>query len=505
MTTTQRKEISATQWGVAAPCSSQIFKTRCHQRKPSSLKWDHRLTRESASRTGSSLKTAFKHLRDPNVISLGGGLPLSEYFPFESMSLTVPSFKHGPNHDALLHATKHDMSDGLSIYDLTVALNYSQGSGAAQLLRWITEHTEMVHDPPYADWQCTMTIGNTSALDMVLRMFAAPGDFVLSDDYTFATAVETAAPMGVGFAGVEMDDEGMLPASLRDTLENWDTMARGGAPRPFLLYTIPTGQNPTGATQSAQRRRDIYRVAREYDLIILEDDPYYFLQMDPFVAVKEDTGAPAELHPSGQLLEMLVPSYLSMDTDGRVVRMDSFSKVISPGTRLGWITASQQIVEQYKHHADVSTQGPSGLSQLALFKLLDEHWGHPGYLDWLLHIRREYTMRRDFTLAACERYLPRNIVRWSPPQAGMFQWLKVEGSSHPQAGAKTAAEIEEEIWLESIKQGALVARGSWFYVGGGKPHGDIYFRITFAAASLDNIAEAVTRFGKAVSRVFRLE
>lgn len=104
------------------------------------------------------------------------------------------------------------MSDGLSIYDLTIALNYSQGSGSAQLLRWVTEHTEMVHDPPYADWQCTMTIGNTSALDMALRMFTQRGDCILSDDYTFASAVETAAPVGVYFVGVEMDDEGMLPA-----------------------------------------------------------------------------------------------------------------------------------------------------------------------------------------------------------------------------------------------------------------------------------------------------
>ncbi|OJD40785.1 aromatic amino acid aminotransferase [Diplodia corticola] len=502
----QRKEVSETQWGVAAPCTSDIFKTRSHQHKPLSLKWDHRLSRESASRTGSSLKNAFKHLRNTDVISLGGGLPLSEYFPFESMDLGVLSLNSPNGHEnAHLQSTKHDMSDGLSIYDLTVALNYSQGSGSAQLLRWITEHTEMVHDPPYADWQCTMTIGNTSALDMALRMFAHRGDCVLSDDYTFATAVETATPMGISFVGVEMDDQGMIPDSLWDTLENWDATARGGSPRPFLLYTVPTGQNPTGTTQSVQRRRNIYCVAQKYDLIILEDDPYYFLQLDPFVTAEEDVVVPMECHPSDQVLEMVVPSYLSMDTDGRVVRMDSFSKVICPGARVGWITASQQIVEQYKHHADTSTQSPAGLSQLALFKLLDEQWGHAGYLDWLLHIRREYTRRRNFTLAACERYLPRRVVSWKPAQAGMFQWLRVKGSSHPQAGTKTMEEIEEEIWLESIKQGALVARGSWFHVPSGRTDGDIFFRITFAAASLDNIAEAVSRFGKAVTQVYHLE
>ena len=138
------------------------------------------------SRTGSTLKNAFKHLKNPGMISLGGGLPLSDYFPFESLSLTVSSpekrnFKdadlNGAN--APLHASKGDINQGRSIYDLSVALNYSQGSGSAQFLRWITEHTEIVHDPPYADWQCTMTVGNTSALDMALRMFTQPGDYVL--------------------------------------------------------------------------------------------------------------------------------------------------------------------------------------------------------------------------------------------------------------------------------------------------------------------------------------
>ncbi|KAJ5213309.1 hypothetical protein N7449_000478 [Penicillium cf. viridicatum] len=346
------------------------------------------------SRTGSTLKNAFKHLKTPGVISLGGGLPLSDYFPFESLSLTISSpEKPNPKNSDLnganapLRASKCDINQGRSIYDLSVALNYSQGSGSAQFLRWLTEHTEIVHDPTYADWQCTMTVGNTSALDMALRMLTQPGDCVLSDEYTFVTAMEMAKPMGVKFTGVKMDKEGMRPDSLSQILEGWDPNVHGSSRKPFLLYSIPTGQNPTGATHNLERRRDIYRIAQEHDLIILEDDPYYFLQMNPFSPA--ETQDPTRLGPQtpAELLKVLVPSYLSMDTDGRVVRMDSFSKVVSPGVRLGWLTAPQQVIEQYKNHADVSTQGPGGLSQLALFKLLDEHWGHAGYLEWLTHIR----------------------------------------------------------------------------------------------------------------------
>jgi aromatic amino acid aminotransferase I len=104
--------------------------------------------------------------------------------------------------------------------------------------------------------------------------------------------------------------------------------------------------------------------------------------------------------------------------------MDSFSKVVAPGCRLGWVTASEEIIERYKMHVDASTQGPSGFSQLMLFKLLDEHWGHLGYIDWLKYVRSEYTRRRDVIVAACEKHLPKEMVSWVPPRAGMFVSFK---------------------------------------------------------------------------------
>ncbi|RTE70309.1 hypothetical protein BHE90_015295 [Fusarium euwallaceae] len=457
-----RREVNPGQWGVAAPCSSELFKTRDSSSKPQAMKWDNRFSTESLNRTGSSLKAAFKYLQNPDVISLGGGVPLPEYFPFESLEL-APSVAGTPEGDnQVLHSSKDDVSVGSSIYDLSVALNYGQGSGSAQLLRWITEHIEIAHDPPYADWQCTMTIGNTSALDMALRMFTSPGHYVLADEFAFVAAVETAKPMGVGFWGVEMDEQGILPEKLAEVLQGWDPVEHSGAPKPFLLYMVPTGHNPTGATQSLERRRGIYRVAQEHNLLILEDDPYYFLQMGS-ASVSHDSAT--DVQTPEDLMRALVPSYLSIDTDGRVVRMDSFSKVIGPGLRLGWLTAPDQIIDRYKSHADVSTQGPSGLSQIALFKLLDEHWGHRGYATWLLHLRREYAKRRTNAAHACSLYLPGEITKWETPEAGMFFWVKVDWRKHPHAGSKTVVEIEEEMWKDVIADGALVARGSWFFAG----------------------------------------
>jgi aromatic amino acid aminotransferase I len=165
---------------------------------------------EAQIRKGNSLKDAAKFLSTPGLISLGGGLPSSEYFPFEQLSMKVPAIGHFSEAETkdsgvIITAGKHDLAENKSNYDISTAFNYGQGAGSAQLLRWVTEHTEMVHDPPYQDWKCTMTIGSTSGLDMALRMLTRPGDMMLSEEYTFSAAVETARPMGVRVCGVPID------------------------------------------------------------------------------------------------------------------------------------------------------------------------------------------------------------------------------------------------------------------------------------------------------------
>lgn len=240
--------------------------------------------------------------------------------------------------------------------------------------------------------------------------------------------------------------------------------------------------------------------------MIFEDEPYFFLQMQRYVGQGKAPPPPPKSHE--EFLSSLVPSYLSFDTDGRVIRLDSFSKVIAPGSRVGWITGPEQIVQHYTRHADVSTQGPSGFSQLALFKLLDEHWGHGGYLDWLVHIRMEYTRRRDVILGASEKYLPQELVTWDPPMAGMFFWVKVDWLKHPQADKMPMRDLEDQIWHKVIDNGTLILKGSWFRAdqgrgGGGKDEG-MFFRMTFAAAKEQDMDEAVRRFGEALRKEFGL-
>lgn len=501
----QRAQTGRLVAGVAAVADVNSYKNSLRRSpKPSAKRWDDKLSAETKRRQGSSLKDAARHLKKPGLISLGGGLPSSEYFPLAQLELKVPERGAYLETDVLEHGVtvtsgKHDIRLGSSEFDISVALNYGQGHGSAQLLRWVTEHTELIHDPPYEDWHCTLTIGSTSALDMALRMLTQPGDWILSEEFTFPSAVETALPMGVKTAAVGMDAEGMRADLLEDLLTHWDEQARGG-PMPSILYTVPTGQNPTGATQSFQRRKEIYAVACKHDLIILEDEPYYFLQLPKY----DRNVVYADSHPfnTTDFLAGLIPSYLSLDVDGRVIRMDSFSKTLAPGSRVGWITASKQLADRYRIHADLSTQGPSGLSQLALFKLLDEHWGHEGYLEWLFYVRKEYTERRNIMLTACEEFLPAEFVRWVEPAAGMFQWLEIAHTKHPEWPERSALEIEKRIFDRMIDYGVLLMRGSWFCGERDKEASKLCFRATYAAAPAAQIEEAIKRFGMAVQDEF---
>lgn len=386
------------------------------------------LSQESLDRQPCTLKLAAKHLKKPGIISLGGGLPSSQTFPFASLGMTVPVPPRFSEEDTTtsgqtISIGKYDVRDKPAednvSYDLSIALNYSQATGSAQMIRFLTEHTEIVTKPPYADWAVCQTIGSTGALEQALRMFCDKdrGDAVLTEDFSFSTALETIAPLGIKAVGCKIDDQGLIPEAMDELLSNWDEKSRGSR-KPHVLYTVPSGQNPTGATQGTERRKAIYRVAQKHDLYILEDEPYYFLQMEPYTG--RDAAAQPEQKDVSEFLSNLIPSLLSMDVDGRVMRMDSFSKVLVPGSRLGWITASQQIVERYQRHAEVASQGPSGISQVLLHKLLDDTWGHEGYLRWLMNLRLEYTKKRNALLAACEDHLPQDIVSWAPPAAGMF-------------------------------------------------------------------------------------
>lgn len=484
--------------------SSEPFKSALSKAKRPSKQLDHHFSSESREFGGSALRKATALTGTRKVIALGAGRPMAEYFPWESLTFEGSS----PTAHGTLAVQAVRKQEGS--YDVEAALNYGNSVGSPQLVRFITEHVEIVHNPPYADWSVCLSCGNTAAMEMSFRIFCNKGDVVLTEKYTFPGALAAASLVGMHVEGVDMDADGLRPDHLDDLLSGWD---ESRAPKPTLLYTIPTGQNPTGGTQSLERRKKVYQVADKHDLIIIEDDPYYFLRLGRY--------SPENNESSNETIDSLedkwpvypVPSYLSLDQSGRVVRLDSASKILAPGLRAGWITASAQIINKYKSYHETSTVSVNGPTQLMLCKLLDESWGHQGFFSWLNALSRDYRSRRNIFLKACYSYLPKQTTSWVVPQHGMFILIEVDWRSHPRLADVSGlsprqidgslAEIETAVVSAALDLGVQVTKGSLFTYNK-RPNGVLGFRLTFGAAPKSELDQGVKLFADAVRSEFLL-
>lgn len=494
--------------GIAPPTSSHSFRIRATGSRTPAKRWNHRLSIVSHSRCASILKASTKVKGSGSVISLGTARPAGQYFPWSFMALGGGDDPHQASvanwmNGTLATPASVSCSRGEVAYDLDIALNYGFAAGSPQLLRFFTEHVEMIHHPPYDDWETCLTCGTTAAIEMLLRMLCNRGDWIMAEEHTYSGAIEAARPLGLNILGVRMDDIGLVPEDLDSKLRAWDTSAGAVHAKPSVLYTIPSGQNPTGRTQTEERRRAIYCVAEEHDLIIIEDDPYYLIQLGspgPAIApMTQDT-----------YLSTLPTSYLSLDVSGRVLRLDSTSKILAPGLRCGWLTGCSQFVAKFLNHTEFSTVSPSGPSQVMLYKLLDENWGHAGFIAWLSNLSSQYRQRLDTLVEACGIHLPGGMCSWTVPTAGMFVWMRLDWVTHP-VGARPDAspderrqshfDVEDRVYSRAKVYGVHVSKGSWFAVGEPSTE-NMYFRLTFAAAPDHDLALAIERFGSALEAEF---
>lgn len=480
----------------------------------------HLLSLEAQSRKCSALKSAFKYYKMPGLTFLGGGLPLADYFPFENVSTDTPtpSFSNGigaqltEENKTSFTVHKNAKLNDPKVKDVELArsLQYGYTEGQPELVEFLKEHTEMIHHPPYADWTLITSIGNTQSWDATLRTFTSRGDSILVEEFSFSSALETASAQGVNTIPVPMDHEGIQPAALETILDSWV------GPKPKLLYTICTGQNPTGSCLSAERRKEIYKLAQKHDFIIVEDEPYYFLQMETYtkdVAARE--GKAIKDH--DEFIKALVPSFISMDVEGRVIRLDSFSKVLAPGLRLGWIVGQERLLERYVRLHEVSIQTPAGPAQTLTNGLL-QRWGHSGYLDWLIGLRAEYTHKRDVAIDAIEANFPKDIVSYVAPVAGMFFTFDVDATKHPKFKefGEDPLKVETALYEAAIKHGSLMIPGSWFKAEGqsNPPQSHLpenpshkrsfFFRGTYAAVPLDALKLGIEKFGVAIKEEYGL-
>lgn len=256
---------------------------------------------------------------------------------------------------------------------------------------------------------------------------------------------------------------------------------------------------------SLTRRTQIYGLAQKHDLIIFEDDPYYFLQL-PALA-HQSTSLPDLLHIYGHAT--LVPSLLSLDTDGRVIRFDSFAKIVAPGLRLGWVSGSQQLMDRYSYFNEVSIQAPSGLSQAVLGNLLMSHWDGYRLELHIAKIRMEFTRRRDAVINLL-RPVKGWLVDFVTPMAGMFLWIQPRLPNlllTMDNGTMPSQRTLDDLFQALVDEHIVLVPGRFFdtelndvgssstmHQRGDNIVGANYFRLCFTYADLDRVLLGVRRF-----------
>ncbi|KAI2623446.1 aromatic amino acid aminotransferase 1 [Xylaria nigripes] len=574
--------------------------------KPLPRDMSHHYSDITKARKPSSLKMFYKYFAIPGIGNLAGGLPNAQLFPFDTLeaqtadptrwtptpncpggdavsSTTVSGKTIGNSPKSSSHlVVPHDdnTSDLTKKIDLTTALQYGQASGYPPLRSFIRQFTrECLHpNVPYRGGpEVALTVGSTDGFSKTLEIFTniwvegkndireKPG--MLCEVFVYSAVLNQALPRGIQICPVEIDGEGLLaygPGGLEDVLANWDD-AKGK--RPHLLYTVTMGHNPTSGVLSLQRRREIYKICSKFDVIIVEDDPYWYLQF-PSAEIEE---AKARNKPIPQFkvantlpkksghafLDSLVQSSLNIDVDGRVVRLDTFSKTVAPGCRLGWVTSTPEICDRYVRVGEASTQQPSGFVQsiiaenimgpqpeaAAAFASRSSRdranftgWKMEGWVRWLAGLRGEYERRMNTMSSLLEEHAYQlkqstpvrdadsdwgvitktKLYEFDWPRGGMFIWLKVHLELHPLFGAKGSRikvvdgqtlSTALMIFLTHKPYLVIAAPGTMFSATPqiAAQRGWAYYRLCFAAEADEKIISSSKRFGEGVQKFWRIK
>src|SRR5450755_5198629 len=365
-----------------------------------------------------------------DVISLAGGLPDTSTFPPESYA-------------SLMRTVATECC--------ARALQYGPTEGFSRLKRCIAEVMSaegMEIDPD----DLLVTSGGQQVIDLVCKTLIDPGDVIVAEAPTYPGAIPTFCAYQADVVQVTMDRDGMRVDELEELL---DTLEREGR-RPKFIYTVPNFHNPAGVTMSLERRRELVRIAGERELLILEDNPYGLLRYE---------GEP-------------LPTLYSLD-DEFVIYAGTFSKILSPGVRLGWTTAPAPILAKMQIGKQGSDLCSSSISQYFVSAYFDAGpWG-----DYVASLVEIYRRRRDVMLDALAEHFPRE-AEWTHPQGGLFIW------------ATMPSYIDTtDLLARALRDHVAFVPGRAAYVDG---RGGSAMRLNFSGADEDQIREGVRRIGDVV-------
>jgi 2-aminoadipate transaminase len=367
-----------------------------------------------------------------DVISLAGGMPDTSTFPADSYAALMQQVAH----ESCARALQYSPTEGLELAKRCIV-----DVMAAEDIRGI--------DP--AD--VLVTTGGQQVIDLFCKTLIDPGDVVVAEAPTYPGAVPTFSAYQADVVQIEMDSDGMRVDELEETLDRLEAAGR----RPKFVYTVPTFQNPAGVTLSVPRRERLVRIAQERELLVLEDNPYGLLRYE---------GDP-------------LPALRSLDGGEFVVYLGTFSKILSPGVRLGWTVAPRPVLDKMnlgKQSADLCSSALTQYFVAAYFE--SGRWE-----DYLRSLREIYRRRRDVMLDALAEWFPRE-ADWTRPGGGLFVWATL-----PEYIDTT------DLLARALQESVAFVPGRAAFLDG---RGGSSLRLNFSGVGEDEIREGVRRIGKVV-------
>jgi 2-aminoadipate transaminase len=326
---------------------------------------------------GSEIRRLFEVSMRPNVISFAGGMPDPDSFPAQEVAEAYFELLSERGEVLLQYGPSRGTAEGMQAAGYLMNRHGIRTSGDEILI----------------------TSGGQQAINIVTQVLVDPGDVILMENPTFVGALGVFRNTRAKLVGIPMDSKGLIPARLQKAAQ--DCMQRGEKIK--FLYIITNFQNPTGLSLAPERRPEILQIARQYDFLVLEDDPYGEL----FFHGTQDRVKPLK----------------ALDTDGRVIYAGSFSKIISPGIRLGWLASTPQLIERFDMARQMMDVCTNPLTQAMADRLCIS-----GFLDGhIRNLRGIYAMRCEAMLAALKESMPRGVT-WTKPEGGFYIWLTLPGS-----------------------------------------------------------------------------
>ncbi|KAK4041315.1 aminotransferase [Parachaetomium inaequale] len=397
----------------------------------------------------------------PGMISLVAGKPNPATFPFSKISVTL----NGPDEKTLV-------LDGAA---LSEALQYNLPAGHPGLLKWLEGLQQAVHGiSSDGSWMCCVGNGSQELIHKAFQVFCDPGDPVMLETPAYPGVSAFLRADGHELVEVCSGADGVDPSDLERVLSTWPEHRR----RPKVLYTVPTGSNPTGRSCTEINKARILRLAKRFDFMIFEDDAYYFLNFE------EDPSKRAR-------------SYLALEQEvngetGRVMRTDSLSKIVSSGMRLGILTGPVPAVQKVVKITENVNLQPSTTTQVLALTLF-RHWGYTGFVEHCARAAEFYRGQRDAFAAAAERHL-RGRATWEVPTAGMFFWIRLL--------LPPGSDSFELLSKKGIDNRILAIPGMAFLPNARKA---CQLRASYSLVSVPDMDEACRRIAKLVDDAWRDE